>query len=495
MIKNLNQVIFIVVIIAWLATSGTVQAAEIDPKFNPNLIITDEELLNTNSLNLAQIQSFLQSKNSYLANYSTTNAHGTVKSAAEIIYDAANNNYDCSSATLSDSPTEAEKQLKCRRITTVSPKFLLVLLQKESSLVEDASPSQGRLDWATGYGCPDNWTCNPYYKGFGKQVNSASLQFLAYINEQQRYTYQAGQTYTFTNPYGTISNATMTVTPANKATAALYNYTPHVFNGNYNVYKLYERYFPTRASRYPDGSVLQVQGEAGVWLIQNGQKRPFLSKSALVSRYSLDKVIAVNREELDAYEKGNPISLPNYSIVRSPDKSLYLINGDQKRKFENLEAFKKFGFNPEEIIEASAQDLSYYQDGPLLKITSVYPAGALLRDPDSGGVYYAQDGVKAPIIDKVLLNTKFKGQSILKVTSAELAKYTKIAPVLFPDGELLKSDSASTVYLIANGQKRPFLSGNDFEKLGYKWSNVINVSPQLLYLYPLGTAVTYDVSQ
>ncbi len=288
----------------------------------------------------------------------------------------------------------------------------------------------------------------------------------------------------------------MTVTPANKATAALYNYTPHVFNGNYNVYKLYQRYFPSRPARYPDGSLLQAQGEVGVWLIQNGQKRPFLSKTALVSRFNLNRIIIVDRSELEGYEKGDPISLPNYSIVRlSTDKSLYLIVGDQKRKFENLEAFKKFGFNPEEIVESGAQDLSYYKDGAPLSVTSAYPAGALLRDPQSGGVYYVQDGIKAPIIDKVLLNTKFKGKTILKATAAELALYSKVTPVLFDDGELLKSDSASAVYLLVNGQKRPFQSGSDFEKLGYKWSNVITVSPQLLYLYPVGTTITYEVAE
>ena len=149
------------------------QAQTIDPKFNPNLILSDEELMDVDSLSLQQIQTFLQNKNSYLANYSTVNAHGTVKTAAEIIYDASRNNFDCAGVELSASPTEAEKQLKCRKITTVSPKFLLVLLQKEASLIENPSPAQARLDWATGYGCPDNWTCNPYYKGFGKQVNSA----------------------------------------------------------------------------------------------------------------------------------------------------------------------------------------------------------------------------------------------------------------------------------------------------------------------------------
>lgn len=467
--------------------------AQVDPDFNPGMIISDAELLNHNGMNLSQIQSFLEKHGSYLANYKTLNAHGTLKSAAEIIYEAATSNYDCRDANLSDNPTEAEKQMLCKRITTVNPRFLLVLLQKEASLVEDRNPSQGRLDWATGYGCPDNWTCNPYYKGFGKQVNSASLQFLAYMNSPQRYNFRAGGTYTFNNPFGTISQEKMTVTIENQATAALYNYTPHVFNGNYNVYRLYQRYFPQRTARYPNGSLLQAKNEPGVWLIQEGQKRPFLSQVALTSRYDLNKILIVDPIELEAYDKGNPISLPNYSIVKSPEGSLYLIVGDQKRMFANNEVFRSFGFNPAEIIEVSSQDLSYYKEGEQLTASSMYPTGALLQDPRSGGVYFVENGYKSPISDRIFLETIYRNRQILKVSAEEIDRYPAKAPVKFPDGELLKSNSANTVYLIANGYKRPFLSGDDFENMGYQWSNIIDVSPQILHPYPTGLPMNYEV--
>lgn len=469
-----------------------VQAQTIDPNFNPSMIISDAELLDYSSMNLSQIQSFLEKYNSYLAGYQTINSHGTIKSAAEIIYDAATSNYDCDNVTLSANPSEAEKKLFCRKITTISPKFLLVLLQKEASLIEDSSPSQSHLDWATGYGCPDNWTCNPYYKGFGKQVNSASLQFLAYMDSPQRYNFKAGQTYTFSNPYGTISNEKMVITIANQATAALYNYTPHVFNGNYNVYKLYQRYFPQRIAHYSNGSLLQARGEVGVWLIQNGTKRPFLTKSALVSRYDLNKIILVDAIELDAYTKGSPISLANYSIVKSPNANIYLIVGDEKRKFENSEVFKSFGFNPAEIIEASSQDLSYYKDGNPLTKNSIYPTGALLQDPRNGGVFFVQDGKKAPIVDRIFLQTIYKDRQIIKASAEEIDKYTKIEAIKFGDGELLKSNSANTVYLITNGYKKPFLTGEDFESLGYRWNNIITISPQLLSVYPTGLPVNYE---
>lgn len=466
--------------------------AIIDPNFNPERIISDNDLLNYSSMSLPEIQTFLQNKNSFLANYRTLNAHGDIKSAAEIIYDAANNNFDCPKGVLSDNPTEAEKRLKCKNITTINPKFILVTLQKEASLIEDLNPSQGRLDWAMGYGCPDGWVCNPYYKGFGKQVNSMSLQFLAYMNEPNHYNYRAGQTYTISNtldPYCTSANQTMIVTPQNQATAALYNYTPHVFNGNYNVYKLWDRYFPTSSKQYPDGSILQAKNDTGIWLIENGKKRPFLSYSAFISRYNPSQIIKVETADLDNYQQGEKIKFSNYSLVQTPDKTIYLLVDKEKRQFTNLATFKKIGFNVAEIESATPEDLISYQAGKIITATSSYVTGALLQDIKSGGIFYVENGVKAPLIDKALLTAKYGDKKIIKVSPIILAAYKETDPIIFADGTLLKTDNYPMVYLISNGKKRPFSGENSFTNLGYNFKNVISVSSQFMYLYPSGEAI------
>ncbi len=453
--------------------------------FNPNYIISDSEIMDFASMNLNSIKEFLRSKGSFLYNYTCPNTNGVIKSAAEIIYDAAANNYDCSGVNLSNNPTEAEKKLKCRPVT-INPKFLLVLLQKEQSLVEDSSPKQSQLDWATGYGCPDGDSCNVRWKGFGKQVNSAALQFFDYMINPGHYTYKVGETYTFTNPYATNKQETTIVTPVNQATAALYNYTPHVYNGNYNFFNIWQRWF-TRS--YPDGSLLQAEGEVGVWLIQNNKKRPFLTLGALTSRYDINKILTVNRSDLDVYEKGAPIKFPQYSLIRSPRGTIFLLVDDKRRGFASGEAFRQVGINPEEVMNASWEDINAYIEGTPITATSTYPTGALLQDKTTGGVYWVIEGTKAPIWDAIFLKTKFKHKKIIPVSPEELADYTTIGPVIFEDGELIKSSNSSAVYVIADGQKRPITSGKVFESLGYKWENIITVSPKVLYLYDAGEPI------
>jgi hypothetical protein len=96
---------------------------------------------------------------------------------------------------------------------------------------------------------------------------------------------------------------------------------------------------------------------------------------------------------------------------------------------------------------------------------------------------------KAPVIDKILLTAKFKNKKIIKASAEELAQYPSTDPILFSDGELLGSANSPAVYLIAEGKKRPFMSTDLMQKLGYKSANIIKVSPQFLSYYENGEVI------
>lgn len=506
-----NNLIILAALILGSVPSLTQAQTDIDPNFNPNHIIDDSEMLNYDSMGLTDIQNFLQNKGSFLANYSTLNTHGDTRSAAQIIYDASHNNYDCSGVTLSDTPTESEKKAKCRQVTTVNPKLLLVLLQKEESLIEDDAPPQTHLDWATGYGIFDGMlTCSPYdkcwkYKGFGKQVNSASLQFLAYMKEPENYNFKVGQSYIGKDKYAglkTIAQAIadgdyddimaspdhVVVTPDNQATAALYTYTPHVFNGNYNTYRLWNSYFPKVSRLYPDGSIIKAEGDPKIWLISGGKKRPFANWSSFTSRFRPEQIVAVTKADLDNYPLGNEIKFPNYSIVRTPDKKIYLLVDNEKRLIASTAVFKKIGFNPAEIDDAAIDDLAGYSAGKTITATSTYITGALIQDSKTGEIFYVENGTRA-LVDKVLLDIKFAGKKIVKKTTKELKAYATTTPILLDEGTLVRTDSFPTVYLISNGKKRPFADDATFTKLGYNPKNIITVSSKFLYNYDMGESI------
>ena len=106
----------------------------------------------------------------------------------------------------------------------LSPKVLLVTLQKEQSLLTRTAPSQTTLDWALGFGCPDGVPVaerDPAYKGFGTQVWLAAR----YLNGYGEITGYAGTPWNKTRVF---SDHGFSALPRNLATYKLYIYTPHV---------------------------------------------------------------------------------------------------------------------------------------------------------------------------------------------------------------------------------------------------------------------------
>lgn len=433
--------------------------AQIESSFNPNFILSDYEMRDHKAMSYDEIERFLDRKGN-LNERALIDKNGIVQYATEIIYRASLD-------------------------YLINPKVLLVTLQKEQSLVEDDTPTADQLDWAMGYAvCDDCSKDDPgiqKFKGFGKQIDRSAARLDYYFNNPTEFNFQAGKTCQID---GQI------VIPGSQATANLYNYTPHL-HGNENFKKIWDRWF---SRLYPDGSLMQAVGSAknDIYLIQDGLKRKFGQMSALLSRYDIGKVIQVNASDLDQYPDGKPIKFPNYSLLSSPKGTVYLLVDDTLRGFTSAEVFRKMGYNWDEVEKVSLEDLVNYQEGDPITKNSVYPEGVLLQDKATGGVYYVKDGKKQPIWSVELMTTNFPGRKIVPVKAEELNNYLTIEPVVFKDGELVKSPAEPTVYVIANREKRPIIDEATFLGLGYKWTNIITASDKALSLHPLGEALKWE---
>jgi len=427
------------------------QAVALD--FDPNLILTNEEMLDYQAMNLSDIDAFLNNHNGILKNLRVRDYNGLEKSAAEIIYQAAQTH-------------------------KISPKWILATLQKEQSLITNPSPSQYNLDWAMGYAVCDSCSVDDpqvaLFKGFGTQVDRAAWRIRYYYENPEKFKFQVGSLYNVDGRDVLIYN---------QATANLFIYTPHI-HGNYNFWLIWNRWF---AKIYPDGSLLKEVGQPGVWVIANGKRRPIWSKAALISRFDTTKIIEVSKTDLQRYEEGYPIKYANYSLLKSPDNNIYLTVGDEKKQIESEDVFKAIGYHPEEVIEVTNEELAYYKEGRMITMQSLYPQGALLQDNQSGGVYYVEDGIKYPIIAKDILVSGYQDYKITPVSSDELAKYiTAATGVGFKDGTLIKSKTDSKVYVVSNNKRRWVANEYTFLQLNYKWYDIIEVSDKVLALHPEG---------
>jgi len=369
----------------------------------------------------------------------------------------------------------------------VNPRFLLALIQKEQSLVTDPNPSACQIMWATGYDRPDGSSCtDPVLQarsgGFSRQVLLAA-QYVRYFydlearGERRSFGFHPGEPAMIDGQL---------IIPGNVATAMLYSYTPHL-HGNQNLVRLWSGWF---SLGYPDGSVLQgADGE--VYLIQGGLKRRFANHGALKTRVDASRIIPVSDAILSAFQDGAAIKFSDYTLVRVPSGTIYLLSGDRKRPVESMEVFRSIGFNPEEVDDVSDEDLAPYAEGDLITLKSAYPTGTLLQNNKTGGVYFVENGVKRPIVSAEIMKINYPNKKISAIAPSALEKYPSAEPVKFRDGELITSPGSNkTVFVVSNGMRRPIVSGQVFEQLGYSWKRIIYTSDAAVNLHPLGETVT-----
>ncbi len=275
-------------------------------QFNATNIIDDSVFFNKNSMSASEIQNFLNAKvpvcdtngTQIYSGTTTRAAHGAsrgypapytcLKSYAQSIPAKSADAY-CSGAVTGGTKSASQIIYDVSQACGVSPKVLIVLLQKEQSLVTDDWPWSIQYRSATGYGCPDTAACDSAYYGFFNQVYNAARQFQRYTKQSDYFNYASGRTSFISYQANSISCGGTNVTIQNSATAALYNYTPYQPNaaalanlygtgdscsayGNRNFWRMYNDWFgstyalPTPASIIDKSSaVSQAPGKINVF--------------------------------------------------------------------------------------------------------------------------------------------------------------------------------------------------------------------------------------
>ncbi|PZF58998.1 hypothetical protein DEJ23_04315 [Curtobacterium sp. MCSS17_008] len=234
--------------------------------FQAGNIISDANFYNGTAMSADQVQTFLNSQVS-----SCTNANCLRNGRFSMNSRGADPM--CSAVTGGSSLSTAQIITRVSKACGISPRVLLVTLQKEQSLVTNRGPSAAVLERAMGYACPDNvgGRCDPAYAGVGNQMYWSAWQWKRYSNPPGTSNY-----FTWFNPGATrniqynvpTSCGTKAVNVQNKATAALYYYTPYTPNtaalnnlygtgdscsayGNRNFWRMYNDWFgsPTGAAQ------------------------------------------------------------------------------------------------------------------------------------------------------------------------------------------------------------------------------------------------------
>ncbi|MBX4187913.1 MAG: hypothetical protein KW793_02135 [Candidatus Doudnabacteria bacterium] len=472
--KKINGMLVLITMTVTVLMPLTALAEEIDANFNPGILISDQAFSDVGTFgSAAGIQKFLEQRSSLLANTDksfitklkepdTLTKVGLedpqpdlkrLRTAAELIYDAATKH-------------------------GLNPQVLLVKLEKEQSLITGnftGDTLQKRLDRAVGFGCPDYEGCGDIFLSFYRQLfgtfDSDGARWLGAAASLMRSfntpggrgpmvdarnqvfgrpvvrTSKVGDSIIFDNTTGGYSGikATQSVTIGNRATAALYRYTPHVFNGNYNFWKLYSKWF-----KYPNGTVIKYQGDKNFYVIDNGTKRPFSQFVATQRKLNTAEAVSVSKSEFESYLTDKQMPPLDGTLIKGDvSGSVYLIQDTKKRPITNP-VFVQRNFSFADVITLPEDEVLLYDQGAF--VTPVN--GTLIMGETDGTVYMIDGDLKKPVSYEVFIARKLSFGKILRLSDVEVKAFPSGGFLLPPDQVAISIKGDTGIYWFRDGQKK-----------------------------------------
>ena len=271
---RLKQVLFSLTLLVGISLIPAAAQAS----FDPNNIIDDSVFTNANTMSVTDIQNFLNSKvptcdtwHSPVPQYSQgaqppwtcLKDYNDGRSAAQIIYDAAQHH-------------------------GINPQVILVTLQKETGLITDSWPYPWQYRTAMGMGCPDGAPCDSQYYGFANQVDQGTRLLRGVYDQRPGWylTHWPGVNSVRYHPNGACGSSQLNL---NRATAALYQYTPYQPNaaaladmygtgdgcssfGNRNFWRDFTNWFGSTLAVPYSWDFVSQDADRNLWNIPAGQK-------------------------------------------------------------------------------------------------------------------------------------------------------------------------------------------------------------------------------
>lgn len=414
-------------------------------EFNAGRIIDDTLFYNGDTMDVGQIQSFLNSKVSTCDTWGTQIYSGSQTRAqygASRGYPApytclkdyrqdtgykAGASGLCSAIEAKSNRSAAEIIDDVARACHISEKVIVVMLQKEQGLVTDDWPWSLQYRGAMGYGCPDTAPCDAEYYGFFNQVYNAALQFQRYKADPTNWNHVPFMNNQVAYQANAPSCGSRTTYIENYATAGLYNYTPYTPNG------------PALNNLYGTGDACSAYGNRNFWRYYN-----------------------------DWFGKTN-----GSNIVRTPSNpTYYLLTNGKKFAIPSGDILYAYGLERTPLEVVSDQFLSSIADGGMLSTLFTIPGNQTVFLADGNKKYGIASGEYCTRWGLACGNA-----DIQKEIGLEIFNQMVDGGVLQP---IMRHASAN--YLMENGQKRNFLSDKAVTDNGYSnastttvinWTNAI----------------------
>jgi len=440
------------------------QAAPAASAYDHGNIISDTVFRDFGTMSVSQIQAFFKSKVS-----SCSSAPAARKCLTEYRGDTQSKGASANGCTKAmpkkKNITAAQMVYDVAVACQINPQVLIVLMQKEQGLVTTKNPTDWQINQATGWGCPDNGSCRENNGGLFHSLYAAAWQFNQYFKDTSFFSwYPVGKVSSIKEhpKSGTSNNpnkcTTKSVTIKNKATAALYYYTPYYPNsaalknmygegnkcssyGNRNFWRYFHDWFgSTQGGTY----LAKTKDAATVYLLVDSD-RYRISGTDTATQTALKSVFGKVGTVSSTYIN----SFTDRGVMRSPviyDRQgwPYLIDKGLRSRFSGgCEEAEAYGWSCAVVPQLTAEQIS-----PIKTTNVVNP---YFQRPD-GTRYLLQDGKRRQIVDlDAVAESGITLPELLVQRSAVYAETIPAGAPILANGTLVKRPDSTVEYVYADG--------------------------------------------
>ncbi|MFK4791260.1 hypothetical protein [Microbacterium sp. ZW T5_56] len=421
--------------------------------FQAGNIINDATFTNKNTMSASAIDTFFRKMVS-----TCQSGYTCLKDYRQNTPNRAADSY-CSGYSGAANESAATIIAKVSQSCNINPQVLIVMLQKEQGLVTHTWPSQWRYDMALGQGCPDTAPCDPAFAGFFYQIYGAARQMNIYMEGRYFTYYPAGRTSNiYWHPNASCGTAPVYI--SNRATSALYYYTPYQPNraalnagygegdgcssyGNRNFYLYFTQWFGSTqgggGTTGPLDSLVRADGSATVYLISAGAKRPIANTNDLaVFTSRLGGTQIVSSSALAALPTGPAAS----RFVRDARTgSMMLLQPDgTSRWLSSAELVTRYGFRMDGYTPLDPAQVDRYSVGPAV--------GDFFRGDTDGTLYKWESNTKRGYTSAAawVADPAAQGKATVSLPQTTVNRIRTGLPILTA-GSLVKERSQAAVYL------------------------------------------------
>ncbi|MEI7918246.1 MAG: hypothetical protein WCH58_02580 [Candidatus Saccharibacteria bacterium] len=510
-LKNNSYFICLILMVSIAFLSNSLAHATAVIGFNPGYIIDDSIFINNSSMSVQQIQDFLNSKVPACDTYGTQPSEfGGGTRAQWAAARGFSTPFTCLKDYSENGLTTAQIIYNVSQQYQINPQVLIVLLQKEQGLVTDTWPTSNQYRSATGYGCPDTAPCDSKYYGLTNQITWSGKMFHAIMtNSPTWYTsYILGNNYIQYSPDSLCGGSTVNI--QNRATQALYNYTPYQPNqatldagwgsapcgayGNRNFYQYFINWFGT--INYSKVPPLYKSSSANTIYTISGDNKYELTSFEIIKAYGLlsYQPVIVSDTFLSSFNTGTTISSTIAKKQNDISGILYMFD-DGKRYPITIDACKT---KPDgtSIINSSWK-IDCFNSNTTLSLPNELIDNFTVQDINIPNVviydnsaWKVENGNRLRITDPIFVNL-FGGWGVTReMQTINIPKAQ--GKILIPNESLVKFSDSPSIYLLVDAKLYKILSPEDigYWRLGakkiyiipssYNESDPLEISPEYL---------------